>query len=200
MLARVSRMMEQLVHAWDAGDDDAARVPGDPAVSFSNSSGFQSWQYRCIEFSLGNKNAAMPSPHAHRPELLAHVGRQLARTVALRRGDPSAGAPRPAGAAEPPSKRDGPAYAASDAVEQAWLVPQSRRRALGTSTSSAASSPTRGQPSASGASGATTVERVIGFSAAPVAPSGVGYLRKMLDVALPPRSGSCAPISDRRAT
>ena len=28
----------------------------------SSSSGFQSYQYRCIEFSLGNKNAAMLKP------------------------------------------------------------------------------------------------------------------------------------------
>src|SRR2546429_7149572 len=39
----------------------------------ASSSGFQSYQYRCIEFALGNKNAAMLQPHAHRPDLLARV-------------------------------------------------------------------------------------------------------------------------------
>ncbi|MFP3335143.1 tryptophan 2,3-dioxygenase family protein, partial [Pseudomonas sp. SIMBA_064] len=34
------------------------------------SSGFQSFQYREIEFILGNKSAALLRPHAHRPELL----------------------------------------------------------------------------------------------------------------------------------
>jgi tryptophan 2,3-dioxygenase len=41
--------------------------------SRANSSGFQSYQYRCIEFSLGNKNAAMLQPQAHRPDLLEQV-------------------------------------------------------------------------------------------------------------------------------
>src|SRR3954465_4162345 len=73
MLARVSRIMEQLVHAWDVL---ATMTPPEYSAIrpyLSNSSGFQSWQYRCIEFLLGNKNAAMLKPHAHRPEILARV-------------------------------------------------------------------------------------------------------------------------------
>ncbi len=73
MLARVSRIMEQLVHAWDVL---ATMTPPEYSAIrpyLSNSSGFQSWQYRCIEFKLGNKNAAMLKPHSHRPDLLAHV-------------------------------------------------------------------------------------------------------------------------------
>jgi tryptophan 2,3-dioxygenase len=67
MLARVSKIMEQLVHAWDVL---ATMTPPEYSAIrpyLANSSGFQSWQYRCIEFSLGNKNAAMLQPHAHRP-------------------------------------------------------------------------------------------------------------------------------------
>jgi tryptophan 2,3-dioxygenase len=62
MLARVSRIMEQLVHAWDVL---ATMTPPEYSAIrpyLSNSSGFQSWQYRCIEFMLGNKNAAMLKP------------------------------------------------------------------------------------------------------------------------------------------
>src|SRR5574339_561254 len=73
MLARVSRIMEQLVHAWDVL---ATMTPPEYSAIrpyLSNSSGFQSWQYRCIEFMLGNKNAAMLKPHEHRPELLRQV-------------------------------------------------------------------------------------------------------------------------------
>ncbi len=73
MLARVSRIMEQLVHAWDVL---ATMTPPEYSAMrpyLGSSSGFQSWQYRCIEFALGNKNAAMLKPHAHRPELLAEV-------------------------------------------------------------------------------------------------------------------------------
>src|SRR5512134_1505648 len=73
MLARVSRIMEQLVHAWDVL---ATMTPPESSAIrpyLGNSSGFQSAQYRCVEFALGNKNAAMLEPHAHRPERLAEV-------------------------------------------------------------------------------------------------------------------------------
>jgi len=35
-----------------------------------HSSGFQSWQYRMVEFALGNKNRDLIEPHAHREELV----------------------------------------------------------------------------------------------------------------------------------
>jgi tryptophan 2,3-dioxygenase len=73
MLARVSKIMEQLVHAWDVL---ATMTPPEYSAMrpyLASSSGFQSWQYRCIEFSLGNKNKAMLSPHRHAPDRLAQV-------------------------------------------------------------------------------------------------------------------------------
>lgn len=73
MMARVSRIMAQLVSAWDVL---ATMTPPEYSALrpyLANSSGFQSAQYRCIEFSLGNKNATMLKPHAHKPELLAMV-------------------------------------------------------------------------------------------------------------------------------
>src|SRR4249920_2342221 len=73
MLARVSRIMEQLVHAWDVL---ATMTPPEYSAIrpyLGNSSGFQSAQYRCIEFALGNKNADMLKPHAHRPDLFEQV-------------------------------------------------------------------------------------------------------------------------------
>lgn len=73
MLARVSRIMEQLVHAWDVL---ATLTPSEYSTIrpyLGASSGFQSYQYREIEFLLGNKNAAMLKPHAHRSELFAQV-------------------------------------------------------------------------------------------------------------------------------
>src|SRR5512147_158208 len=122
MLARVSRIMEQLVHAWDVL---ATMTPPEYSAIrpyLSNSSGFQSWQYRCIEFRLGNKNAAMLKPHAHRPELLAHVEAawrapslydEALRLLARR------GLPVPVSHLERDWREP---YVASDAVEQAWLV------------------------------------------------------------------------------
>lgn len=73
MLARVSKIMEQLVHAWDVL---ATMTPPEYSALrpyLARSSGFQSYQYRQIEFLLGNKNAAMLKPHAHRADLLAQV-------------------------------------------------------------------------------------------------------------------------------
>ena len=69
MLARVSRIMEQLVHAWNVL---ATMTPSEYSAirpHLGTSSGFQSWQYREIEFLLGNKNGAMLRPHDDRPEL-----------------------------------------------------------------------------------------------------------------------------------
>ena len=73
MLARVSRILEQLVHAWDVLS--TMTPPEYTAIRpyLGASSGFQSYQYRCIEYSLGNKNPIMLRPHEHRPDLLARV-------------------------------------------------------------------------------------------------------------------------------
>jgi tryptophan 2,3-dioxygenase len=73
MLARVSKVMEQLVHAWDVLATMTPPEYSSIRPYLAQSSGFQSWQYRCIEFSLGNKNAVMLKPHAHRPDLHARV-------------------------------------------------------------------------------------------------------------------------------
>ena len=79
MLARVRRIFEQLDSAWDVlrtmTPADYTRFRG----ALGQSSGFQSWQYRMIEFALGNRNAAMLRPHAHRPDLLAALQAELAR-------------------------------------------------------------------------------------------------------------------------
>ncbi|MGO4610560.1 tryptophan 2,3-dioxygenase family protein, partial [Variovorax sp. 2RAF20] len=67
MLARVSRIMDQLVQAWNVL---ATMTPPEYSAMrpyLGASSGFQSYQYREIEFILGNKNAALLRPHAHRP-------------------------------------------------------------------------------------------------------------------------------------
>ena len=54
MLARVSKIMEQLVHAWDVL---ATMTPPEYSAIrpyLASSSGFQSFQYRELEFILGN--------------------------------------------------------------------------------------------------------------------------------------------------
>ena len=187
MLARVSKIMEQLVHAWSVL---ATMTPPEYSAIrpyLSNSSGFQSWQYRCIEFMLGNKNAAMLKPHAHRPEILAHVEAawrapslydESLRLLARR------GLPVPASHLERDWTR---AYEANDDVQQAWLTVYRAPAAhwdlyqLGEKLTDLEDSFRLWR-----FRHVTTVERVIGFKRGTGGTSGVGYLRKMLDVVLFP--------------
>ena len=187
MLARVSKIMEQLVHAWDVL---ATMTPPEYSAIrpyLSNSSGFQSWQYRCIEFMLGNKNAAMLKPHAHRPEILARV-EAVWRAPSLY--DESLRLLARRGLAVPASalQRDWTkAYEANDAVEQAWLVVYRDPKAywdlyqLGEELTDLEDTFRLWR-----FRHVTTVERVIGFKRGTGGTSGVGYLRKMLDVVLFP--------------
>jgi tryptophan 2,3-dioxygenase len=79
MLARVSRIMEQMVQAWTVLATMTPPEYSKMRPSLGSSSGFQSYQYREIEFILGNKNAAMLEPHRQRPEMFAELETALAR-------------------------------------------------------------------------------------------------------------------------
>lgn len=76
-LARLSRIQEQMITAWDVL---STMTPAD-YLSFRDllgqSSGFQSHQYRTLEFKLGNKNAAFLKPHRHRPDIHDGLERAL---------------------------------------------------------------------------------------------------------------------------
>jgi len=65
MLARVSRIFEQLVTAWNVLSTLTPSEYSAMRPYLEASSGFQSFQYRQIEFLLGNKNARMLQPHSH---------------------------------------------------------------------------------------------------------------------------------------
>jgi len=186
-LARVSKIMEQLVHAWDVL---ATMTPPEYSAIrpyLASSSGFQSAQYRCIEFALGNKNAAMLKPHAHRPDLLAMVQAAYeapslydeALCLLARRG-----LSVPASHTE----RDWTqGYVENDAVESAWLtVYRDPKRywdlyQLGEELTDLEDAFRLWR-----FRHVTTVERVIGFKRGTGGTSGVSYLRKMLDVVLFP--------------
>ncbi|CUH80042.1 tryptophan 2,3-dioxygenase [Tropicibacter naphthalenivorans] len=76
-LSRVARIFEQLNGAWDVL---RTMTPSDYTAfrdALGQSSGFQSFQYRMIEFTLGNRNAAMIRPHAHRPDLAQQLEHEL---------------------------------------------------------------------------------------------------------------------------
>jgi tryptophan 2,3-dioxygenase len=187
MLARVSRIMEQLVHAWDVL---ATMTPPEYSAMrpyLGASSGFQSYQYRCIEFALGNKNPAMLKPHAHRPDLLARVQAAYeapslydeALSLLARRGLPVPDSHTARDWTQP--------YTASDAVEQAWLMVYRDPKAhwdlyqLGEELTDLEDAFRLWR-----FRHVTTVERVIGFKRGTGGTGGVSYLRKMLDVVLFP--------------
>jgi len=187
MLARVSKIMEQLVHAWDVL---ATMTPPEYSAMrpyLGQSSGFQSYQYRCIEFSMGNKNRAMLKPHEHRADLLEMVQAayeapslydEALRLMARR------GIEVPASHTERDWTQP---YAESEAVEQAWLtVYRNPERhwdlyQLGEELTDLEDAFRLWR-----FRHVTTVERVIGFKRGTGGTGGVSYLRKMLDVVLFP--------------
>jgi tryptophan 2,3-dioxygenase len=74
---RISRVQDQLLSVWNVL---STMTPFDYSA-FRNvlgrSSGFQSFQYRLLEFLLGNKNSEMIAVHARDPQALAALKRAL---------------------------------------------------------------------------------------------------------------------------
>ena len=121
MIARVSRIQAQLIQSWDVL---ATMTPSDYEAirpSLGQSSGFQSYQYRELEFMLGAKDAAKltvhePNPHIH-ARLVAASREPSLYDEALRLLD-RRGLRLPAGCVE----RDWTLpYVANPGVEAAWL-------------------------------------------------------------------------------
>jgi tryptophan 2,3-dioxygenase len=184
MLARVSRIMAQLIQAWDVLSTLTPSEYLDFRGVLGRASGFQSHQYRLIEFVLGNKNAGMVAPHRHHAEILAELEAELAAPslyheairVLARRGfavaaerdfsGPHAEDAAVAGAWEA-VYRD-PAHhwdlyeLAEELVDLEDYFRQWRFRHV------------------------TTVERVIGFRRGTGGTAGVPYLRSLLEVRLFP--------------
>lgn len=187
MLSRVSRILDQLNSAWDVLRTMTPSEYTTFREALGMSSGFQSFQYRAIEFLAGNKNAAMMRPHAHRPDIHAwlegilrapSIYDQSIRLLA-RKGFAIDAAVLERDCALP--------YEANDSVRDAWLVVYR--------------SPEAHWPLYELAeklvdfedyfrrwrfNHVTTVERIIGFKTGTGGTSGVNYLRKMLDVVLFP--------------
>lgn len=187
LLARVSRIMEQLNSAWDVL---RTMTPSDYTQfrdALGMSSGFQSLQYRLIEFALGNRNEAMIKPHAHEPDSVALLNEELGRrslyqvvlAFAKRQG-----LDLPDEIAEQPSREP---HAENPEVTEMWHKVYS-------------------DPSSHWAlyevgeklvdledyfrrwrfNHVTTVERVIGFKRGTGGTGGVSYLKRMLEVELFP--------------
>jgi tryptophan 2,3-dioxygenase len=187
MLSRVSRIMEQLVHAWDVL---ATMTPPEYSAIrpyLGRSSGFQSWQYRCIEFACGNKNAAMLEPHSHSPERLAEVEAAY-RTPSLYDETLRLLARRGIDVPAHVLQRDvTQPYTADAGVEAAWLEVYRNNTAhwelyqLGEELVDLEDAFRLWR-----FRHLTTVQRVIGFKRGTGGTSGVGYLQAMLDTVLFP--------------
>jgi tryptophan 2,3-dioxygenase len=77
MLARVSRVQAQMIQSWDVL---STLTPAD-YLAFRHrlgpASGFQSHQYRLVEFLLGNKQQSVLAAHRHTPEIHRSLEKEL---------------------------------------------------------------------------------------------------------------------------
>lgn len=187
MLTRTARIFDQLNSAWDVlrtmTPSDYTQFRG----TLGQSSGFQSWQYRLIEFAAGNRNAAMLRPHEHRPDILAKLTAELARPslydVAVR-ALARAGLPVP----EQVLARDvSRPWEENDLLGAAWrqVYAESERHwtfyELAEKLVDFEDYFRRWR-----FNHVTTVERIIGLKRGTGGTSGVSYLRRMLEVELFP--------------
>jgi tryptophan 2,3-dioxygenase len=187
MLARVARIMDQLVHAWDVLSTLTPPEYSAFRPYLGNSSGFQSYQYRELEFLLGNKNAALLAVHESKPEPYARLKSVL----------------------ETPSiydeaimllAREGLAVD-KERLNADWTKPTQANESVKAAWLEVYRNPTKHWALYELAEKlvdletafriwrfrhATTVERVIGFKTGTGGTAGVSYLKKMLDVVLFP--------------
>ncbi|MBT2131076.1 tryptophan 2,3-dioxygenase [Aliiroseovarius lamellibrachiae] len=186
MLARVARIFEQLNNAWDVLRTMTPAEYTRFRETLGQSSGFQSWQYRLIEFTLGNRNQAMLKPHEHRADIYDKLTQELSRPslydVALRTLHGTMPLP------EAVLKRDPSVpYEASDEVRAAWAAiyrdPDTHWQLyeLAEKLVDFEDYFRRWR-----FNHVTTVERIIGFKRGSGGTSGVAYLRRMLEVELFP--------------
>jgi tryptophan 2,3-dioxygenase len=187
MLARVSRIFEQLNNQWDIL---RTMTPSDYTTFrevLGPSSGFQSYQYRLIEYVLGNRTPNLLKPHAHVPEIHAKLARELERPSLYDE------AVRFLFETLDGNDRDMPApqlthpHQAVEAIQERWAAVYRDVRAHWTLYELAEKLVDLEDYFRRWRfNHVTTVERVIGFKRGTGGTSGVTYLRKMLDVELFP--------------
>jgi len=185
MLARVARIFEQLNGAWDVL---RTMTPSEYTAfrpSLGNSSGFQSHQYRLIEFLLGNRQLTLTKVHEHRAphhaELVAELARPSLYQSALSLLAHRLGAPDPAGA-----PRD-THWSARQDVQDLWQrVYEDPRTHWDMYELAEKLVDLEDYFRRWRFNHVTTVERIIGFKRGTGGTAGVAYLRKMLEAELFP--------------
>jgi tryptophan 2,3-dioxygenase len=187
MLARVARIMAQLNQSWDVLSTLTPAEYSSFRDSLGSSSGFQSYQYRMIEFLLGNKSEMTMQPHRHRPDLLKPLER-LYREPSLYdeaiRMLARSGFAIDAGVTE----RDWSVpHQSNDSVLNAWVeVYRSTREHWELYELAEKLVDLEDNFRQWRFRHATTVERVIGFKRGTGGTSGVAYLKRVLEVVLFP--------------
>ncbi|MDA9954494.1 tryptophan 2,3-dioxygenase family protein [Planktomarina sp.] len=187
MLSRISRIFEQLNNQWDVL---RTMTPADYTSfrdSLGLSSGFQSFQYRMIEFILGNRNPNMLKPHEHVPHFHSQLAQELNQpsfydTVIdylFQTLDGNLDA-RPKMALDTP-------HAAHEDVQARWKIVYENTADNWTLYELAEKlMDLEDYFRRWRFNHVTTVERVIGFKRGTGGTSGVKYLRRMLEVELFP--------------
>ena len=187
MLARVARIFEQLNSAWDVLRTMTPSEYTHFRGALGQSSGFQSFQYRLIEFMVGNRNQAMLGPHRHRAESMVLLEAELERPSLY---DEALRLLARKGIAVPREvlERDiAQPYRPSDGVIAAWrVVYEDPERhwllyELAEKLVDFEDYFRRWR-----FNHVTTVERVIGFKRGTGGTGGVSYLKRMLEVELFP--------------
>jgi tryptophan 2,3-dioxygenase len=187
MLARVARIMAQLNQSWDVLSTLTPAEYSSFRESLGASSGFQSYQYRMIEFLLGNKSAVLMEPHRHRADLFERL-ESLHRAPSIydeairllaRRGLPVAAAC---------VERDWTSlHTFDESVCAAWVqVYRDTGRHWELYELAEKLVDLEDAFRQWRFRHATTVERIIGLKRGTGGTSGVGYLRRVLDVVLFP--------------
>ncbi|MEM9321062.1 MAG: tryptophan 2,3-dioxygenase [Pseudomonadota bacterium] len=187
MLTRVARIFEQLNGAWDVLRTMTPSEYTHFRDKLGQSSGFQSHQYREIEYISGNRNHAMLRPHAHRPDLLARLQAELARPSIY---DTALRLVKQHGVSLPDTviTRDvAKPYHSDDAVIEAWAeIYRDPERHWALYQLAEKLVDFEDYFRRWRFNHVTTVERVIGLKRGTGGTGGVSYLRRMLDVVLFP--------------
>ncbi len=187
MLARVARIMAQLNQSWDVLSTLTPAEYSSFRDSLGPSSGFQSFQYRMVEFLLGNKKALHLEPHRHRPDLFGPL-EAMHRSPSIYDEAIRLLARRGFAIDRECVERDCAAlHAFNDSVCAAWVEvyrgTESHWELYELAEKLVDLEDTFRQWRFRHA---TTVERVIGLKRGTGGTSGVGYLRRMVEIELFP--------------
>lgn len=187
MLARVCRIMEQLVNVWTV----LSTLTPAEYVQFrdvlGNASGFQSYQYRLIEFMMGYKHEAHTRPFKHQSDLYAVILAELSKPSLYDEAIQLLARNGLAIDGELLARDWTVPYVYNASVEEAWLTVYREPEKywelyeLGEKLLDLEDSFKQWQ-----FRHFTTVRRVIGFKRGTGGTSGVGYLKSVLELELFP--------------